>query len=88
MMYTRQIEDLKMQSNIAIEETQKIRIEETKTEFITQIKNITIEHESEIKKYVYENELIRNNLRDMEMSLKVTKEKLEQNLRDHKQFQQ
>jgi hypothetical protein len=43
-MYTRQIEDLKMQTNIAIEETQKIRIEETKTEFITQIKNITIEH--------------------------------------------
>ncbi len=44
IMYSRQIEDLKMQSNIAIEETQKIRIEETKTEFITQIKNITIEH--------------------------------------------
>ena len=45
--------------------------------FITQIKNITIEHENEIKKYVYENDLIKANLRDMDMSLILTKKRLE-----------
>jgi hypothetical protein len=45
--------------------------------FITQIKNITIEHENEIKKYVSENDLIKNNLREMDISLKLTKKRLE-----------
>jgi hypothetical protein len=76
-----------MQSDIAVEETQRTRIEETKTEYVSQIKNITIEHQNEVKKHVYENEMIRNNLSNMETVLKVTKEKLEQEQRDFKQFQ-
>lgn len=75
--YTRQIEDLTMVSNIKIQEIQRTRIEETKTEYVTQIKNITIEYENEVKKYTYENEMIRNNLRELENALKLTKDKLE-----------
>jgi hypothetical protein len=75
--YTRQIEDLLMVSNIKMEESQRTRIEETKTEYVTQIKNITMEYENEFKKYTYENETIRNNLRDLENALKLTKDKLE-----------
>lgn len=43
----------------------------------TEIKNINISFENERKKYIYETDTLRNNLKEMEIELKVTKQQLQ-----------
>lgn len=53
----------------------------------TEIKNINISFENERKKYIYETETLRNNLKEMEIELKVTKQQLLDERNNFKQYE-